>query len=160
MANECNCQNFSELDEFIDSLESKNGSLITVLHKAQDIYGYLPSEVQMHIARKLDIPASKVYGVVTFYSFFDTEPKGKYKINVCLGTACFVRGSQAILDEFSNELKIGVGQTTDDKLFSLDSVRCVGACGLAPVVSVNGKIYGRVTTDEVRNIVEEYMAKD
>ena len=149
----------SELDEYIDSLPTKEGKLIAVLHKAQDLIGYLPFEVQNHVAHKLNIPTSKVYGVVTFYSFFNINPKGRYKVAVCMGTACFVRGSQSVLDEFKKELEIGTGQTSGDGMFSLDGIRCVGACGLAPVISVNGKVYGRVTTDDVKKIVEEYMAK-
>lgn len=148
----------AELDEFIDSLPSLTGKLIVVLHKAQDIIGYLPQEVQNHVARKLNVPSAKVYGVVTFYSFFNTKPKGKYQISVCMGTACFVRGSQDILDEFEKLLKIKSGETSEDKMFSLDSLRCVGACGLAPVVMVNGKAYGRITVKDVDAIVEEYLA--
>lgn len=151
---------FTELDAFIDSLPTKQGKLITVLHKAQEIIGYLPFKVQNHIAHKLEVPSSKVYGVVTFYSFFNIKPKGKYKVAVCLGTACFVRGAQDIVDEFKKHLEIDAGETSKDKMFSLDTLRCVGACGLAPVVSVNGKVYGRVTADDVNRIVEEYMAKD
>ena len=149
-----------ELDAFIDSLPTKEGKLITVLHKAQKLIGYLPYEVQHHIAHKLDVTASKVYGVVTFYSFFNINPKGKFKVAVCMGTACFVRGAQSILSEFEKHLDIAQGETTKDNLFSLDGIRCVGACGLAPVVSVNGKVYGRVTVEDVNRIVEEYMAKD
>jgi len=147
------------LDAFIDALPSKEGKLIVILHHAQDVFGYLPTEVQNHIARRLQIAASKVYGVVTFYSFFNTQPKGKFKINVCMGTACFVRGSQDVLNEFEKHLNIKTSGTTDDMLFSLDALRCVGACGLAPVVSVNGKVYGRVTPADVAGIIEEYMAE-
>jgi NADH:ubiquinone oxidoreductase subunit E len=149
---------YAELDQFIDGLPEKNGALIMTLHKAQDIFGYLPDELQNYVAHKLEIPSSKVYGVVTFYSFFTTKPKGRFKINVCLGTACFVRDSQKVLDEFTKELQISVGESTPDGLFSLDALRCVGACGLAPVLSVNGKVYGRVKPEEVRGIVEEHMS--
>lgn len=152
-------EELKKIDEFIDGLPTKKGSLISVLHKAQELIGYLPKEVQNHIAKRLNVPSSKVYGVVTFYSFFNTEPKGKYKVAVCMGTACFVRGSQGVLDEFKKHLEIDVSETSSDMMFSLDGIRCVGACGLAPVVSVNGKVYGRVTTDDVNKIVEEYMAK-
>jgi len=156
--------NFEEkialLDSFIDKLPTKKGALISVLHEAQGIFGYLPQEVQNHVAHRLDIPSSKVYGVVTFYSFFTMKQKGKFKINVCLGTACFVRGASAILDEFKRELKIDVGQTTADGMFSLDSLRCVGACGLAPVVMVNEKVYGRVKPEDVKGILEEQMIKE
>ena len=149
---------FEELDQFIDALPDKEGKLIVILHKAQEIIGYLSEEVQDHIARKLMIPAARVYGVVTFYSFFNMKPKGKFKVNVCLGTACFVRGAQEVLDEFSKHLHISPGETSQDKLFSLDALRCVGACGLAPVVSVNGKVYGRVTAANVNEIIEEHMS--
>jgi len=148
-----------ELDQFIDALPTKEGKLIVVLHKAQEIIGYLSREVQEHIARKLNVPRAKVYGVVTFYSYFNTEPKGKYRINCCLGTACFVRGAQDILDEFSKHLQIKPGETTADMMFSLDALRCVGACGLAPVLFVNDKAYGRLTTQDVDKIIEEYLAK-
>ncbi|MDR1531962.1 MAG: NAD(P)H-dependent oxidoreductase subunit E [Clostridiales bacterium] len=151
-------QKYAQLDEFIDALPEKDGALIMTLHKAQEIFGYLPAEVQNHVAHKLQIPASKVYGVVTFYSFFTTKPKGRFKINVCMGTACFVRDSQKVLDEITKELQIKVGENTPDGLFSLDALRCVGACGLAPVISVNGKVYGRVKPEDVRNIVEEHMS--
>jgi NADH-quinone oxidoreductase subunit E len=148
----------AELDAFIDSLPDLNGKLIVVLHKAQDIIGWLPEEAQNHIAKRLSVPSSKVYGVVTFYSFFNTRPKGKFKINVCLGTACFVRGASDVIREFEKLLNIKNGETTKDSMFSLDSLRCVGACGLAPVVMVNGKVYGRVTVKDVDAIYEEYLA--
>ena len=144
------------LDEYIDSLPEKEGKLITVLHKAQDLIGYLPEEVLRHIARRLDVKPSKVYGVVTFYSFFNTKPKGKYQVSVCMGTACFVRGADVILDEFKSKLGIDVGETTPDGLFSLDAVRCIGACGLAPVVTVNDKIYGRLKAEDVGVMLDEY----
>ncbi len=150
---------YAELDEFIEGLPDQRGNLITVLHKAQDIFGYLPKEVQQHVSHKLSIPASTVFGVVTFYSFFSTVPKGKIKINVCMGTACFVRNAGEILEELKSELGVEVGKTGEDGLFSLDALRCVGACGLAPVVSVNGKVYGRVKKEDVRGIVEEHLAK-
>ncbi|MDR3091408.1 MAG: NAD(P)H-dependent oxidoreductase subunit E [Clostridiales bacterium] len=146
----------SELDAFIDGLDTLEGKLIVVLHKAQDVCGWLPAEVQNHIAHRLKVPASKVYGVVTFYSFFNTKPKGRCKISVCLGTACFVRGAQGIAEEFEKRLNIKVGETSGDKAYSLDSIRCVGACGLAPVVSVNGKVYGRVAPADVDGILNEH----
>ena len=147
---------FDKLDNFIDSLPTKDGSLIQVLHHAQEIFGFLPKEVQLYIAKSLNIPPSKVYGVVSFYSYFTTEPKGKYKISVCLGTVCFVKGSDKILEQFEKELGIKVGETTDDLLFSLEGLRCVGACGLAPVVVINGKVYGQVKPSDVSNILDSY----
>lgn len=149
---------FTELDGFIDALPDKDGALIAVLHKAQELYGCLPVELQNHVARRLQIPAAKVFGVVTFYSYFNIKPKGKYRISVCMGTACFVRGADIILEEFKKQLGIAVGETTQDRMFSLDAIRCVGACGLAPVVSVNGKVYGRVKAEQVQEIMEEYLA--
>ncbi|GAA0779331.1 NADH-quinone oxidoreductase subunit NuoE [Clostridium subterminale] len=147
---------FKELDDFIESLPSKDGALIEVLHRAQHIFGYLPKEVQTFVADKLNLPVSKVYGVVTFYSFFTTEPRGKNVINVCMGTACFVRGAGDILKEFEKELSIKSGQTTEDMKFTLGSLRCVGACGLAPVLTINDKVYGHCTPDQVKSILAEY----
>lgn len=132
------------------------GELINILHSAQEIFGYLPKEVQEIIAVCLHIPVSRVYGVVTFYSFFTMTPKGKYPISVCLGTACYVRGAENVLEEFQRQLDIKVGETTADGLFSLDSLRCVGACGLAPVVTIAGKVYGRMTPEKVRNVLSEF----
>lgn len=150
---------YEELDKYIESFPNKRGVLIAVLHKGQELFGYLPQEVQQHVAKKLEIAASRVYGVVTFYSFLKTEPRGQYCVNVCLGTACFVRGSEAILQEFEKDLGIKAGETTKDMQFSLDAIRCVGACGLAPVVMVNDQVYGRVKVEDVKDIVEEHMAK-
>jgi len=150
---------YAKLDEYIASLPTKQGALISVLHKAQDIFGYLPIEVQNYVAHKLDIPSSKVYGVVTFYSYFTMTKKGQYRVNVCMGTACFVKGAQDILDELNTRLKCKTGSTTEDGLFSVDALRCVGACGLAPLITVNGKVYGRITKDDVPGIIEEHLAK-
>ena len=149
---------FDKLDNFIDSLPTKDGSLIQVLHHAQEIFGFLPKEVQLYIAQSLNIPPSKVYGVVSFYSYFTTEPKGKYKISVCLGTVCFVKGSDKILEQFEKELGIKVGETTDDLLFSLEGLRCVGACGLAPVVAVNDKVYGQFKLEQVNEVLNHYKS--
>ncbi|WP_042275918.1 NADH-quinone oxidoreductase subunit NuoE family protein [[Clostridium] dakarense] len=151
-----NKQLFEELDSFVDTLETKEGSLIQVLHHAQGIFGYLPQEVQLYIAKKLDVAPSKVYGVVSFYSYFTTEPIGKYKISVCLGTVCFVKGADKILAEFEKELGIKSGETTKDLKFSLEGLRCVGACGLAPVVVINGKVYGKVKPESVCEILSHY----
>ena len=150
---------YAQLDEYINGLSTKQGALISVLHKAQDIFGFLPIEVQNHVAQKLEIPASKVYGVVTFYSFFTMTKKGLHRVNICMGTACFVLGAGDILNEFKKELGIDSGGTTEDELFSLDALRCVGACGLAPVVMVGQKTYGRVKKEDVKTIVEEFIAK-
>ena len=132
------------------------GELINILHEAQGTLGYLPREVQEVIARQLRIPVSRVYGVVTFYSFFTMTPKGRHPISVCMGTACYVRGAETVLDEFKRRLSIGVGGVTPDGQFSLDSLRCVGACGLAPVVLVGEKVYGRVSLPDVEKIITEH----
>lgn len=149
-------QYFKELGEFIDNLSDKKGALIAVLHKAQHIFGYLPQEVQKFVAKKLDLPVSKVNGVVTFYSYFTEIPTGKYVINVCMGTACFVKGAGEVLEEFERKLGIKVGQTTPDGKFTVQVLRCVGACGLAPVVTVNDKVYGHFTKQMVDKILDEY----
>lgn len=146
----------NELLEVCRSFNNDPLELINVLHKAQGIFGYLPAEVQEIVARELRVPVAKVYGVVTFYSFFTMIPKGKYPISICMGTACYVRGGEKVLDEFKRKLKISVGETTPDGNFSLNCLRCVGACGLAPVVMVGDKTYGRVSPDGVQEILSEY----
>ena len=150
---------FSEVDKFIDNLADKTGALIPTLHMAQELYGYLPKELQLHIAHRLEIPAAKVYGVATFYSLFSMEKRGKYRVNVCTGTACFVRGADVVLKDFAKELGIEPKQTSADGMFTLEGVRCVGACGLAPVIMVNEKFYGRLTTYEhVKEVADKYKA--
>lgn len=151
-----NCCKFKELEEFIEEQDNKEAALIAVMHKAQGMYGYLSEEVQLFIAEKLNVPVSKVYGVVSFYSYFTTEPKGKYVISVCTGTACFVRGAGEIVDGFKKKLGINVGQTTADGLYTLDTLRCVGACSIAPVVLVNEKVYGNFTKSQVETILNEF----
>jgi NADH-quinone oxidoreductase subunit E/NADP-reducing hydrogenase subunit HndA len=138
------------------SFKKDQQELINVLHSCQTHFGYLPAEIQEVVAEELDLPVARVYGVVTFYSFFTMVPKGKHPISICLGTACYVRGAEKVLDEFRKQLGIQVGQCTKDNNFSLSSLRCVGACGLAPVVLVGDKTYGRVSPDEVKNILKEY----
>lgn len=145
-----------KIREICKSFDNKPGELINVLHKTQEFFGYLPAEVQEEIAEGLKISVAKVYGVVTFYSFFTMLPKGRYPISVCTGTACYVRGAEKVLDEFKRILKVPVGETTADGKFSITCLRCVGACGLAPVVMVGDKTYGRVTTDMVKGILKEY----
>ena len=145
-----------KLLEICDAHGNQPGELINVLHKAQHLFGYLPAEVQRIVADKLNIPVSKVYGVVTFYSFFTMTPKGEHPISVCMGTACYVRGAEKVLDEFRNLLKIKLGETTPDGLFSLDCLRCVGACGFSPVVLVGKKVYVRMTPEKVRDVLNDY----
>ncbi len=160
MLTECTTIDFSELDSYIETLKGQDGALIPVLHKAQEIFGYLPEEIMSHVAKKLGIPAAKVYGVVSFYSFFTMTPKGKFNVNVCLGTACFVRGAEKVRNEFEKHLDIKPGETSEDGLFSLSTIRCIGACGLAPVVMVNEKVYGRVKPEDVSGIIDECMTMD
>ena len=138
------------------SFNNDPGELINVLHKCQHEFGYLPAEIQEVVADELNVSEAKVYGVVTFYSFFSMIPKGKYPISICTGTACYVRGAENVLAEFKKDLGVGVGETTPDGKFSLNCLRCVGACGLAPVVLVGEKTYGRVSPDGVRDILKEY----
>ena len=146
-----------KIHSICDSFGNQEGEVINVLHKCQETFGYLPAEVQEVISEKMEIPAAKVYGVVSFYSFFTMIPKGKHPISICTGTACYVRGAETVLAEFKKELDIEVGQTSEDGNFSLSCLRCVGACGLAPVVLVGDKTYGRVAPDDVKGIIEEYL---
>lgn len=133
------------------------GALILILHEAQEIYGYLPLEVQKTISQGLRIPLANVYGVVTFYTQFTLTPKGKYKVSICMGTACYVKGAGDILNKFKERLGIDAGQCTEDGLFSLDAARCIGACGLAPVITINEDVHGRLTADDVDGILAQYQ---
>lgn len=146
----------NKIKEICASFGNKPGEAINVLHKVQGEFGYLPAEVQEVIAQELNVSVAHIYGIVTFYSFFTMLPKGEHPISVCMGTACYVRGAEKVLDEFKRELKIGVGETTSDGKFSLNCLRCVGACGLAPVVLIGDKVYGRLTPDGVKDILNEY----
>ena len=145
-----------QLLQIIAEKKEEPGALMPILQEAQAIYGYLPIEVQTIIAEEMDVPLEKVYGVSTFYSQFTLNPKGKYQISVCLGTACYVKGSGLILEELQNQLGIENGECTPDQKFSLDACRCVGACGLAPVMLVNDDVYGRLTPDQVKGILAKY----
>ena len=145
------------LEAFIGQFDDKQSALLKVLYEAQRIFGYLSREVMLFISEKLEIPASKVYGVVSFYSYFATVPKGRAQVKVCTGTACFVRGAQAIADQFSKELGLKMGETTPDRKFSLEGLRCVGACGLAPLVLVGEKVYGKISVDDVSKIISEHQ---
>ena len=148
------------LDAFIKEQNAQEEALISILHKAQELFGYLPSELQLYVARKLDIPAAKVYGVVSFYSYFSQTKRGEFTINVCLGTACFVKGVEKVMHAFSEQLGIKSGETTADGLFTIKDVRCIGACGLAPVVMINEKVYGHVKPDDVGKIIAECKARE
>jgi len=157
MASDSNTQdNFLALQDYIDSIKDRRGALIAVLHKAQHIFGFLPDEVILFISEKLDLPSSKIFGVISFYSYFTTKKRGDNVVNVCLGTACFVRGADAIMKEIEKELKIRAGETSEDMKYTLSGLRCIGACGLAPVVMVNDKVYGRVEVSEVKKILADY----
>ena len=146
----------AQLKKIIDENKSDKSNLMVVMQKAQDIYGYLPIEVQNMIAEGMDVPMEKVYGVATFYAQFSLSPKGKYNISVCLGTACYVKGSGDIFDRLSERLGIGADECTADGKFSLTACRCIGACGLAPVLTVNDYVYGRLTVDDVDDILAKY----
>ena len=158
MSNCCGCVEEKErkLQEIIEKYKDSKGALIPVLHEAQEVYGYLPMNVQKRISESLNVPLSEVYGVVTFYTQFSLKPKGEYKVSVCLGTACYVKGSKLILDKLQEKLGIKVGDCTEDGKFSLEACRCVGACGLAPVVMVNDDVYGRLTPDDIEKVLEKY----
>jgi NADP-reducing hydrogenase subunit HndA len=149
-------EDVAKIKEICTSFNNDPQELINVLQSCQEHFGYLPAEVQEVISGELSLPVAKIYGVVTFYSFFTMTPKGKHPISICLGTACYVRGAEKVLEEFKKELGLNVGQVTKDNKFSLSTLRCVGACGLAPVVLVGEKTYGRVAPDDVRNILKEY----
>lgn len=163
-AHTCNCggqlDQFEELAEVIERYRGVPGALIPVLHQAQLIFGYLPEEVQSRIAEGLGIPFAEVYGVVTFYNFFTIKPKGKYKIAVCLGTACYVKGAAEILTKLEEELGIKDGDVTPDRLFSLDVCRCIGACGMAPVLMVNENVHGNLVPDSVKELLKHYREVD
>ncbi len=153
----CNCkENNSELLEIINCYKDEKGGLIPALHKVQETYGYLPKEMLEQLSIGMNIPMSEIYGVASFYHYFSLEPKGEHTIKVCLGTACYVKGAGQILDRIKQELKVEEGKTTEDGKFTLEATRCLGACGLAPVMTVDDKVYGRVTLDDVRRILDEY----
>ena len=137
--------------------EDPQGELIAVLHKAQDTFGYLSKDVMSFVARELQVPDAYVYGVATFYSYFTLKPRGKYPVSVCMGTACYVKGAPAILDTVKGQLEINPGETSDDGIFSLVQTRCIGACGLAPIMTVGDDVYGRLTADQVPEILAKYQ---
>ena len=148
--------NFKKLIEVIEENKGTKGALMPVLHEAQKIFGCLPIEVQKVISEKLNIPMAEIYGVVTFYSQLSLEPKGKYVIGVCLGTACYVKGAQKIIDRISKDINVKIGATSPDGKFTLEATRCIGACGLAPVLTVNEDVYGRLVEADVPGILAKY----
>jgi NADP-reducing hydrogenase subunit HndA len=147
---------YREVVQFIESLPQKEGHLVTVLHKAQSVFGYLPIEVQQFVADYMEVPLSQVYGVVSFYTFFTMVPKGKFPISICMGTACFVKGADKVVHAFKEQLKIDIGDVTPDGKFSIDTLRCVGGCALAPIVMVGEKVYGNVTPGQVKKILADF----
>ncbi len=149
-------EKYAELDAVIEKYAGVPGALMPVLQGAQEIFGCVPIDVQKYIAAALHTTLSDVYGVATFYSQFSLQPKGEYLISVCLGTACYVKGSQKVLDKLSEELEIPVGSTSKDGKFTLQATRCLGACGLAPVMTINDEVYGRLTPDQIPTILEKY----
>lgn len=150
-------EKFAKLERVIESSKDMQGPLMPILHEAQHIFGAIPIEVQKVISEKLNVPMAEIYGVVTFYSQFTLEPKGKYLIGVCLGTACYVRGAQQLVDKIAELTGVSVGKTSADGKFSLEATRCIGACGLAPVLTVNEDVYGRLVLDDIPGIVEKYQ---
>ncbi len=146
----------AKIKEICDFFDNDPGELISALHRCQAEFGYLPAEIQDVVSEHMNVALAKVYGVVTFYSFFTMKPKGKFPISICTGTACYVRGAEKVMEEFKKELNLTVGETSADGKFSLSSLRCVGACGLAPVVLVGEKTYGRVSPDGVKEILAAY----
>lgn len=156
----CCCGNTDEklqkLYSVIEKHKNTKGALIPVLHEAQEIFGYLPKNVQKIISEGINVPLTEIYGVVTFYTQFSLEPKGKYKMSLCMGTACYVKGAGAILEKLKEKLGIDVDECTEDGKFSLEACRCLGACGLAPVMTVNEEVYGRLAPDDIEGIIEKY----
>ena len=149
-----------KLEEIIAAHKDQPGALMPVLQQAQEVYGYLPMEVQAAIAEGLDIPLEEVYGVVTFYAQFSLYPKGQYKISVCLGTACYVKGADKVLERITQKLGIQPEECTEDGAFSLTACRCIGACGLAPVMTINDEVYGRLVPEDIDGILEKYKSGD
>lgn len=146
----------AELDAIIADFKNVPGALVQVLKRVQEVYGYLPLEVQQMVADGLDLPLEEIYGVVSFYSLFSIQPKGEYRVAVCLGTACYVKGAQEVFDKCAELLGIENGSITKDGKFSLDATRCIGCCGLAPVLTVNDDVYGKLTADDVADILKKY----
>lgn len=152
-------ENRDTIQEILEKYTEDKDSLVQILNEVQEKYGFIPKFAQEQVSNYLKIPQAEVYGVITFYSRFTLKPKGKYNISVCMGTACFVKGSEKLLDRVKERLKIDVGETTPDGKFSIEETRCLGACGLAPVFTVNGEVYGKATVQMVDKIIDEYMNK-
>jgi len=166
MKDECKCcpggeeKNIEDMKSLLSVYTNEKSNLIQILNKVQEKYGYIPEFAQLEISNYLNLPMAEIYGVITFYSRFTLKPKGEYSVAVCLGTACFVKGSEKLMDRLKEKLGIDAGQTTKDGKFSLEATRCIGACGLAPVFMVNDDVYGRATVETVDKVIEEYKAKN
>ena len=161
--NKCQCGNISKdcfMEDLLKKYEPKKDNLIQILNSVQEHFGYIPKQSQKKISEYLNMSLAEIYGVITFYSRFTLEPKGKYNIAICLGTACFVKGSEKIMDRAKERLKIEPGQTTEDGIFSIEETRCVGACGLAPVFTVNGEVYGEATVQKLDKVIDEILSKE
>ncbi|MFV0440423.1 MAG: NADH-quinone oxidoreductase subunit NuoE [Lachnospirales bacterium] len=154
--NEVSQEDLFKLREIITSYKDEQGALMTVLHKTQELFGYIPYQAQQVISNVLDIPISEIYTVITFYAHFSLTPVGKYKVCLCMGTACYVKGSGKVLEVIERDLGIRAGETTDDGQFTIEATRCIGACGLAPVMSVNDDVHGRLNNEEVLKVLEKY----
>lgn len=157
--NELDAELVEKLDSYISSLPDAKGSLINVLHRAQILFGFIPHNLQLYIAKKLDLSAARVNGVVSFYSYFSEKETGKNVVSVCMGTACYVKGSEKVLHKCLDVLKVSKNEITEDGLFTIRDVRCIGACGLAPVLTVGDKVYGHVTEDMVEDILNKYRGE-
>lgn len=158
--NKCNCSCEGTYKEILEKYEKDKSNLIKILNDIQEKAGYIPMKAQKEISEYLGLPMAEIYGVITFYSRFTLKPKGKYAISICLGTACFVKGSQKLMDRLVQRLNIQSGQTTEDGLFSIDETRCVGACGLAPVFTVNGEVHGKATVKMLDEVLDEILKKE
>ena len=159
----CNCGNCAkdeQMQKILQKYEKDKSNLIQILNETQEYYGYIPKSAQTEISEYLNMPMAEIYGVITFYSRFTLKPKGKYNVAVCLGTACFVKGSEKVLDRLKEKLGIDVGETTPDGKFSIEATRCIGACGLAPVFTVNDEVYGKATPEMIDKIIDEYKNKE
>ena len=160
MSCNCNCGKDEKMQEILKKYTKDKSNLIQILNEVQEYYGYIPTKAQKEISEYLKMEMAEIYGVITFYSRFTLKPNGKYHIAICLGTACFVKGSEKLLDTAKEALKIKEGETTEDGKFSLEATRCIGACGLAPVFTVNEEVYGKATPELMKKIIQEYMNKE
>lgn len=160
MCGTCAKEMEAKLLDIIDRHKGTRGGLIPILHESQELYGYLPLEVQRTISEEMEIPLAEIYGVVSFYSQFTTTPRGKYRISVCMGTACYVKGANEVLDRLKTRLSVDVGECTDDGRYSLDACRCIGACGLAPVITINDEVFGKLMPDDVDGIIDEFDKRE